>query len=503
MRTGLRLAGTALVALMGVSAQAAAARHAVMVIDANSGRVLVAEQADEPRFPASLTKMMTIYLALEQMAAGRLKPETPIRISQEAANQQPSKLDLDAGETIPAIDAIKVLIIKSANDIAVAVAEHIAGNEREFARRMTAKAQQLGMTRTTFRNASGLPDREQVSTARDMLTLALRLHDDFPQHYALFALRSHAFRGKTFANHNTLLRSFEGTEGMKTGYISSSGFNVATSYRRGPKHLFGVVFGGASAGSRNATMRAALTRALPQAATERTRQAARVQPVAEARAKAERPAAVAVPRREAPRAVPVAPAPQPDGAARTAVSTARAAPIVVAEAPAVPPPAAAAPVPVARVRPVLVAPQAKPAVAEPPPAAALPTPPLASALAPAEPATRPRAPQGQPPSTLQAQARAIEAPARVAGPVTVATVGAYQLQIGAYASQSDAERALAETRAKAASALGKAAPVTIAIQKDNRTLYRARFGGFTSEGATQTCNELRRLAVDCYVMKGQ
>lgn len=496
------IAGVALAALMSLSAEAAGNRHAVMVIDANSGRVLLAEQADESRYPASLTKMMTIYLALEQMAAGRLKADTPIRISQEAASQQPSKLDLDAGETIPAIDAIKVLITKSANDIAVALAEHISGNEREFARRMTAKAHELGMTRTTFRNASGLPDRDQVTTARDMLTLAMRLHDDFPQHYALFALRSHSFRGKTFANHNTLLRSFEGTEGMKTGYISSSGFNVATSYRRGQKHLFGVVFGGASAGSRNATMRAALTRSLPQASTEKVRIVGRPTLVAEARPKPERPAREPVPRRAATEVA--RPGPQLAAPARPEVPPGRPDRVVTAEAPP-------AVVPIARVRPVLVAPATKPAAAAPPAPAPAPLQPRAPAPAPgvtrapeSAVAVRPMPQLGQPPSSLQAQARALIVSQRVAGPAPGAQpLGSYQLQIGAYASQADAERALAQTRAKAHTLLGQAAPVTTVFEKDNRTFYRARFTGFSAQSASSTCVELRRQAVDCFVLKGE
>jgi len=306
------------VLLAGSPAATAQGRHAVLVIDGNSGRVLVAEQADMPRYPASLTKMMTIYLALEQIEAGKLSPATRIKISQEAASVQPSKLDLEPGEQIALMDAIKALVTKSANDIAVAIAEHIAGSETAFAQLMTEKARQLGMNRTTFRNAHGLPHSEQVTTARDMITLAMRLHDNFPRHYPLFALRSFTYNGATYANHNTLLRSFEGTEGMKTGYTRISGFNVVTSVRRGGKHVFGAVFGGDTAGSRNAAMRTALLRALPAAATTRTRQIERTPLlIAETKA-ARRPATVAAAapkpviavQRAAP-AAPLAPSPVP------------------------------------------------------------------------------------------------------------------------------------------------------------------------------------------------
>ena len=169
-------------------------------------------------------------------------------MSADAVAAAPSKLDLEEGAEIALIDAIKVLITKSANDVAIAIAEHMAGSEAKFAQLMTRKARELGMSATTFRNASGLPDDEQVTTARDMLTLALHLEDDFPTHYGLFATRSFTYGGETFLNHNSLLFHFPGTNGLKTGYTHASGFNLVASVRRGRKHVIGVVFGGASAG---------------------------------------------------------------------------------------------------------------------------------------------------------------------------------------------------------------------------------------------------------------
>lgn len=248
-----------------------AAGRAAMVIDANTGAVLYAVDADEPRFPASLTKIMTLYLTFELIEKGRLAYTDRIAISAQAAAQPPSKLDLDAGDTILVRDAVRALVTKSANDIAVALAEHIGGSETNFARLMTKKAREIGMSRTTFRNASGLPHDEQTTTARDMLTLALRLQDDFPSHYGVFSTRQFSFKGATFRSHNTLLYHYQGTDGIKTGYTRASGFNLVSSVRRDGRHLVGAVFGGNTAGSRNAQMRAMLDRAFAKASSRRTR----------------------------------------------------------------------------------------------------------------------------------------------------------------------------------------------------------------------------------------
>ncbi|NOU05431.1 MAG: D-alanyl-D-alanine carboxypeptidase, partial [Hyphomicrobiaceae bacterium] len=243
-----------------------------LVIDANTGATVSAHAADEPRYPASLTKLMTLYIVFDLIEQGRLNYQTRISISDTAASQQPSKLGLTAGSEIALIDAIKALVTKSANDIAVAIAEKIAGTEDKFAALMTQKARAIGMKGSTFKNASGLPNDQQVTTARDMVTLALHLHDDFPKHYALFAMRDFKYAGKTHANHNTLLGHYEGTEGIKTGYTSASGFNLVSSVKRGQKHVVGAVFGGNSAGSRNQTMRTLLNIALLKSSTQKTRQ---------------------------------------------------------------------------------------------------------------------------------------------------------------------------------------------------------------------------------------
>ena len=249
----------------------AADKQASFVIDGNTGAVLHAQQADEPRFPASLTKMMTLYMAFEELKAGRMTEDTMLTVSVNAASMAPSKLGLEVGERISLGNAIRAVVTKSANDMACAIAESIAGSEGEFAKRMTAKARQIGMSNTTFRNASGLPDPNQVTTARDMTTLGLRLRDDFPDRFPVFAMRSFSYGGKTYRNHNTLMNGFGGMDGIKTGYTRASGFNLVSSVQRDGKYVVGAVFGGVSAGVRNAHMRVILFRALNEASTEKTR----------------------------------------------------------------------------------------------------------------------------------------------------------------------------------------------------------------------------------------
>ena len=224
----------------------AAARYASIVIDADSGKVLHSVNADTRNFPASLTKMMTLYMIFEALESGRLKLHQSLPVSRVAAGRSPSKLGLKRGERIKVRDIIGTLITKSANDAATVAAEGLAGSERRFARRMTRKARQLGMTRTTFRNASGLPHWAQRSTARDIATLARALHRDFPKYYHHFASTSYKYKGKRYRNHNRLVSRIPGFDGLKTGYIRASGFNIAVSVVRNDRRLIAVLFGGKS-----------------------------------------------------------------------------------------------------------------------------------------------------------------------------------------------------------------------------------------------------------------
>ena len=264
-------------------------------MDANTGAILHNESGDAERHPASLTKMMTLYLTFETLEQGRMSMSSMVSISESAANVAPSKLDLDPGEEITVREAILALITKSANDVSVALAEKIGGSESNFVRLMNAKARELGMSKTRFYNPNGLPHPDQVTTARDMVTLALHLQDDFPKYYPMFATRAFSYRGRSHRNHNTLMNNFAGIDGIKTGYTRASGFNLVTSLRRGGRHLVGAVFGGASAATRNGEMRMLLTRAINRASTVKTRKPA---PMLIAKLKsepkrAERPAAKA------------------------------------------------------------------------------------------------------------------------------------------------------------------------------------------------------------------
>jgi D-alanyl-D-alanine carboxypeptidase len=252
------------------SDQSGAAPYADIVVDANSGTVLHSTNPDARRHPASLTKIMTLYLLFEQLEAGKLKLDSQLKVSADAAGQTPTKLGLKAGSTIEVEDAIKGIITRSANDAAVVVAEAIAGDEGDFAKLMTRKALALGMSRTVYRNASGLPDDDQVTTARDQATLGRAIQERFPKYYKYFSIRSFTFRGQSIGNHNNLLGRVDGVDGIKTGYINASGFNLVTSVHRGNRYLVAVVMGGGSAGSRDAKMRELINGKIAQASTKRT-----------------------------------------------------------------------------------------------------------------------------------------------------------------------------------------------------------------------------------------
>lgn len=240
-------------------------RYAAIVLDADSGEVLHASSADSARYPASLTKMMTLYLLFEAMDKGLMRPDTAMPVSAHAASMPQTNISLKKGERLRVRDAIPALVVRSANDVAVVVAEALGGTESEFARMMTAKARSMKMTATTFRNASGLPDNAQASTARDLAILSLRLMKDFPQHYHYFSTPSFSYRGKTYHSHNRMVKNYTGVDGMKTGYIRASGFNVATSAVRGERRLIGVVMGGNTAQSRDAQMAKLLDSGFKQA----------------------------------------------------------------------------------------------------------------------------------------------------------------------------------------------------------------------------------------------
>lgn len=508
----------------------AAGRHAALIIDANTGRILHAQFADERRYPASLAKMMTLYIVFEQLQQGHLTTATRIKISENAASTPPSRLDLDNGSEIAVGDAIKALITKSANDVAVAVAEHISGSTEKFAALMTQKARALGMGSTVFRNPHGLPDASQVTTARDIVTLALRLNDHFPRYYSLFATQTFAYNGSLYRNHNTLLGRFEGTDGIKTGYTSASGFNLVSSVRRDGKHVVGAIFGGLTAASRNAHMKTLLTRALHNASEEKTRRPALVAKAMPEERPVPRPTAAR--REQAGRGtVAAAASGAPLGQqqrARTASSDlqtrssepreqATSSDAAISAGPRVVP---APPIQIARVRSVSVVPRTRSQDAQPG-AAALSEIRMADAgAARVQSVTASDTDTGPLRSTesssLDRQAERLalgqlalaatqwtppaHTPQTDRQPQAAGATG-FAVQVGAYSSESEARRQLQTAQVRAGAVLKGRAPLTQRIENSGKQYYRARFSGFNSHDAASACSQLKRQQIDCLVAK--
>lgn len=233
-------------------------KYASVVMDAQTGKILRSRNSNKKLHPASLTKIMTLFLTFEALERGELRKNQKLPVSQKAASQPPSNVKLKKGERISVNDAIYALLTKSANDVAVVVAEAIGGSERRFAKMMTERARSLGMKRTVFRNASGLHHPAQISTARDMAILSRSMMQYFPQYYHLFSTTEFTYRGTKYRNHNKLMRSYKGMDGLKTGYIRAAGFNLAASAVQNDRRLIGVVFGGRTSKSRNRHMKAIL-----------------------------------------------------------------------------------------------------------------------------------------------------------------------------------------------------------------------------------------------------
>jgi D-alanyl-D-alanine carboxypeptidase len=246
-----------------VGTDAGAAPNAAIVVDAKTGKVLYADEPDARRHPASLTKMMTLYMLFEAIDSRRIGLRTDIGVSQNCARKPPSKLGFKPSQTIEARDAILALVTKSANDVACAVGELLGGSESAFAQQMTERARRLGMNSTVFRNASGLPDSAQVTTARDMATLGRALQSHFPGEFKYFKTKSFKWKGKRYSNHNRLLGRVKGVDGIKTGYTRASGYNLVCSARRGRREIIAVVLGGDTGKARDARMTALLEEYLP------------------------------------------------------------------------------------------------------------------------------------------------------------------------------------------------------------------------------------------------
>jgi len=521
-----------------VSQSAGAAPYADIVVDGNSGNVLHATNSEALRHPASLTKIMTLYLLFEQLEAGKLKLDTPLKVSSEAAGQSPTKLGLKPGGTLQVEEAIKGIVTRSANDAAVVIAEAIAGDEEDFAKLMTRKARALGMTRTVYKNASGLPDDDQVTTARDQAILGRAVQERFPRYYKYFSIRSFTFRGQSIGNHNNLLGHVEGVDGIKTGYISASGFNLVTSVHRGNRYIVAVVMGGSSAGSRDARMRQLISDKIAEAATKRTApmvaeldaseprgapaeaKVAKAEAVAKTEAKTEpkrtakaelKSNANAEAKKEAPRRLALAstvsiPAPAPpaqmDGAPQTALqfaSTEAPEPrIIIGSTEPIRP----VPVKTLNVRAAGAGTSSRPplvsaAAQEPAPRASK----ARTGISKVEPATV--ADRDSDSSSASATAADASPAAATASPPSAKPQArsGWIIQVGAYQAEQEAKQRLAALQSKAAKVLSGADPFTESIDKGGTTYYRARFAGLDKEKAEAACKYLKRDGVECVTIK--
>lgn len=425
--------------------QAVASQYASIVIDAKTGKTLHAANADAPRYPASLTKMMTLYMVFEALSSGRISKTTQVPFSKHAAAQPPTKLGVKAGGSVSVETAIYALVTKSANDAAAALGEFLGGSEQEFARMMTAKARKLGMSSTTFRNASGLPNPEQKTTARDMAVLGIALREHFPSYYGYFSTRSYKFGRTRLANHNKLLGRVKGVDGIKTGYIRASGFNLVTSVKRDNRSIVAVVMGGKTGRSRDAHMVELISEYLPRASTSG------------------------------------------DGGALVAARTIEPKGLpVVASAAAVTLPKQDAPVP--NFRPVS---ETEVAEDDTDPATAA----VIAAFA---------EPEQSAQEALEGEGSAEEdQPAKVDPVSTGSTPPAgWAIQVASMPSETEARAFLARTAEKAPTLLAEAAAFTETFDKGGTTYYRARFGGFASKSAAwDACGALKKKKIACYAVQ--
>jgi len=492
-----------------------------ITVDASTGSVIYASNIDAKRFPASLTKVMTLYLMFQEIEAGRMTFSTAMNVSSHAAAQQPSKLGLGVGSTITASDAMFALITKSANDAAMVVAEHIGGSQQEFAERMTRQARAMGMTRTTFTNPNGLPDSRQITTARDMATLGLRIQRDFPQYYRNFATRSFTYRNRNYRNHNRLLGKVDGVDGIKTGYTRASGFNLISSRAIGSRRVVAVVMGGLSSRSRNAFMTKILMRDLKKATPGGAKiavvagnppgyKASTAKPeVKDTEKEAPSPSSGKVP---VPRDKPAFNAEEIAKLAELASAYQHTVP--VADEPAridarTEQPGVTNqfvdPLPLAGVTFTSVVVQSSSSKSD----SLIVTDSvagLAVAMVPAKdqsrilPANVERSPQPFPtPTDTKIRTARVSAPAILASNQNqIDHEATWNIQIGAFPTRQGARNRLDVARTSQVDELKKATPFLMAVAKDGNTLYRARFSGLNRKQATGACRQLKRAGVGCF-----
>ncbi|MBZ9854694.1 SPOR domain-containing protein [Mesorhizobium sp. CA13] len=458
----IMIIAAAMTIVVAGAASSLAAKSAAIVVDAKTGKVLYSSDANARRYPASLTKMMTLYLTFEALAKGKISRNSPVVFSAHAAAEPPTKLGVKPGGSVAVETAILSMVTKSANDSATALGEMLGGNETNFARMMTAKARQLGMNGTVFRNANGLPDPGQFTTARDMATLGIALREHFPQYYGYFSQRSFLYGRQRINGHNRLLGRIKGVDGIKTGYTRASGFNLVSSVSDGNRRIVGVVMGGTSGSSRDNQMAALINTYLPRASTrgggDLVAKADSGNPVTAL-------AKVLLPKHDAPTPdeKPVAVASADDAAEAVADDAA----VAQGDSDEADDTAAAEPklvVPAKKVKTVIVS-----------------------------------APKVATAQVVSAYAE----PAPAVDPVNTASVpSGWAIQVASSPKQSEAQAFLDKTTKQAPKVLADASGFTVAFDKDGVTYYRARFGGFGSKTAAwKACTALKKKKIECYAVQ--
>lgn len=450
------------------AASSMAARSSAIVVDAKTGKVLYSSDANGRRYPASLTKMMTLYLTFEAMAKGRISRNTPVPFSAKAAAEPPTKLGVKAGGAVSVETAILSMVTKSANDSATALGELLGGSESNFARMMTAKARALGMDGTVFRNANGLPDPGQFTTAHDMAMLGIALREHYPQYYGYFSQRSFLYGRQRINGHNRLLGRIKGVDGIKTGYTRASGFNLVSSVSDGNRRLVAVVMGGTSGRSRDNQMAGLINAYMPRAST-------RGGGALVAKAGGDNPAKalakVFLPKHDAP---------TPDGK-----------PIVEDDAVASNDDPTSADEQSAEGQSADE--QTVAAVEEPAPV--VKTRKVKTVIV--------TAPKVETAQIVAAYAEPTPVSPQAVDPVNTASVPAgWAVQVASSPKQSEAQAFLDKTAKLAPKVLGAASGFTVAFEKDGETYYRARFGGFRSKDAAwNACNALKKKKIACYAVQ--
>ena len=483
--------------------------YADIVIDANSGHLLHGTNADALRHPASLTKIMTLYLLFEQMEAGKFRLDSRLEVSEHASQQAPSKLGLRPGQTISVEEAIRALVTKSANDVAAVVAEAIGGDEETFARMMTRKARVLGMSRTVYANASGLPDPDQITTARDQATLGRAIQDRFPREYRYFATPVFVYRGWAMRNHNKLLGRVQGLDGIKTGYTRNSGFNLVTSVRRGPRHIVAVVLGGTSGAARDARMRVLIEQQIASGSSQRT--VAKIAESTEVAATQSKPTVPLPSMARLARADTMAPittnnvAEGDTGPAHVAPAIHAAPPVASSLSPQ-PKPGSAEPINPVKVKTITVkAGNVQTAMLVPisPAPTAMVAPPHFAKSAPAAvPAAPTVAEKPAAPAAYQvASANSVPVTTGSAVPRHPHPRGPWLIQVGAFPKEAEAHERLREAQSLAKAMLAKADPFTERVVKGSQELYRARFAGFDQGSAEAACKYFKRNEIACMAIK--